>query len=693
MSDSRFLEFVKIFQERVRESRLGEPDADGIMPLAPKENAFTTVFLEDMEDMGLIPDSHIVYYEKKLGRANGKINGYAITEDESKLHLCTSVLGGESDKELKSAPAGEITKAINAAVHVYRAAKEPLHLEMEEAFAERDMVERLHSIQGEIGSITVHVLINGATGKIPDFEQPKDLPEVVVDVWDIERLYRAASSDLAYESVAIDMEKILGSPLSCLPGPTTDKGYCCYFAIIPGELLFQLYHEHGPRLLELNVRSFLQARGKVNRGIRDTLRDDPEYFLAYNNGISATVESLDLIEVGGVTKIRNIKGLQIVNGGQTMASIHRAKDRDKLDLSNVYVQAKITKIDSDQLDTLVPNISRFSNTQNKVNETDFSANHPFHVKFQQLSESVWPPGETTRWFYERARGQWEVARIREGTTPVKLRTFDHKTPRKQKVDKNLLAKSINTWNELPHIVSQGGQKCFIKFMQLISENGTTWEPDDKYFRDSIAKVIIFKKAETIARQIGFSAYRANAVCFTVSLLAYRTGGRINFDKIWVDQNISEELESTLREWMPEIHEEIVNSAGEKNVTEWCKKKDCWATIQSMDLILENDFEQELVDGQPLPTVGSKARNGKVQVLSPDERRRQAKIMQLDGTQWHEIISWMKKDKEKFSGFPMEICATVLAYAEGGWQKIPSAKQTKHLIKYLNEWETESKLEN
>ena len=176
-----------------------------------------------------------------------------------------------------------------------------------------------------------------------------------------------------------------------------------------------------------------------------------------------------------------------------MASIHRAKDQDKLDLSKVFVQAKITKIDSDQSDTLVPNISRFSNTQNKVNETDFSANHPFHVKFQQLSESVWPPGETTRWFYERARGQWEVARNREGTTPARLRAFDQKTPRKQKVDKNLLAKAINAWNELPHFVSLGGQKCFIKFMQQIGERGSTWEPDDKYLRDSIAKIIIFKR--------------------------------------------------------------------------------------------------------------------------------------------------------------------------------------------------------
>ena len=256
------------------------------------------------------------------------------------------------------------------------------------------------------------------------------------------------------------------------------------------------------------------------------------------------------------------------------------------------------------------------------------------------------PGETTRWFYERARGQWEVARIREGTTPSKLRTFDHKTPRKQKVDKNLLAKAINAWNELPHIVSQGGQKCFIKFMQQINENGVTGNRDNRYFRDAIAKIIIFKKAETIARQIGFSAYRANAVCYSVSLLAYKTGGRINLDDIWLKQCVSLQLESALREWMPEVHEEIVLSAEEKNVTEWCKKKDCWATIQSINISIKDDLEMELVAGQPLPTVGSKARSGKTVHLTPEERERQAKVMQFDGKSWHKLIIWMAKDKEK-----------------------------------------------
>ena len=108
----------------------------------------------------------------------------------------------------------------------------------------------------------------------------------------------------------------------------------------------------------------------------------------------------------------------------------------------------------------------------------------------------------------------------------------------------------------------------------------------------------------------------------------------------------------------------------------------------MDLVLEEDFENELTAGQPLPTVGARARSGKAVSLSPEERQRQAKVMQFDGRQWHELITWMAKDKDKFSGFPMEICSTVLAYAEAGWQKVPSPKQTKHLIKYLNEWEND-----
>jgi len=687
MSDSRFTEFVSMFNDRVKHDRLGEPDGENVTPIDPREIAFTRVFLADMEDIGLVADSDIVHFEKRLGRANAKLNGFGVSEDGAELTLITTIFGSEPNDEPKSAPGSEIAKAVRAAVHVFWAAKDPLHPRMEGSSEQSDMIERLHSAHGKISSIRVLVLINGRTGKQSEYELPDDIPEVTVDAWDLERLFRAASSSLAYESVTVDLEEILGAPLPCLPGPETAGDHRCHFAIIPGDLLHKLYHEHGPRLLELNVRSFLQARGKVNRGIRDTLHDEPGYFLAYNNGISVTVESLDLVEgADGGIAIRQMTGLQIVNGGQTMASIHRAKDRDKADLSNVFVQAKITKIDQDHVEKLVPLISRFSNTQNKVNETDFSANHPFHVKFQQLSEHIWPPGETMRWFYERARGQWEVARIREGTTPGKLKAFDQRTPRTQKVDKNLLAKAANAWGELPHVVSLGGQKCFVAFMKEIAGKGITWEPDEEYYRDSIAKIIIFKRAENIARQIGFSAYRANAVSSTVALVAYRTCGRLKLDEIWKNQNISDAFEETIRSWMPRIHEEIVESAEGRNVTEWCKKKECWAMVQSLDLEFASGFEEELAKGQPLPNVGkfSERKGAKLKTLSHEERERQAKVMKIGPDEWQKLISWMVT-RHEYAGFPIQICGTILGYAAAGWKQVPSPRQTSQLVKFLDAW--------
>ena len=183
MSDSRFNEFVSIFNDRVRETRLGEPDAEGVTPLDPKEIAFTTVFIEDMEDIGLVADSDIVYFEKRLGRSSGKLNGFAVSEDGVHLVLITTITGGETNDQLKSAPAGEIAKAVKAALHVYRTARSPFHNEMEDSCPERDMISRFHSSQDDIGSLRVLVLINGLTSEQPEFEQPDDLPEVTVDVW------------------------------------------------------------------------------------------------------------------------------------------------------------------------------------------------------------------------------------------------------------------------------------------------------------------------------------------------------------------------------------------------------------------------------------------------------------------------------------------------------------------------------
>src|SRR5262249_47586193 len=152
-----------------------------------------------------------------------------------------------------------------------------------------------------------------------------------------------------------------------LATPTTDENYSVFLTIIRGDVLGEIYHDFGTRLLELNVRSFLQLKGAVNRGIRETLIHLPERFLAYNNGISATASRVEWRDRGnGSLGIRRIHDLQIVNGGQTTASIHSSLMKKEADLTKVFVQMKLTVVDPQHLQEVVPEISRFSNTQNKV---------------------------------------------------------------------------------------------------------------------------------------------------------------------------------------------------------------------------------------------------------------------------------------------------------------------------------------
>jgi hypothetical protein len=181
--------------------------------------------------------------------------------------------------------------------------------------------------------------------------------------------------------------------------------------MIPGVLLAEIYRQHGARLLEQNVRTFLQARGKVNKGIRDTILNQPEMFLAYNNGLCATAAQIQIeSEKGPVANIRSITDFQIVNSGQTTASLTSAPLKDDADLSAVLVQLKLSVIrDPAQVGAIVSNISRFANSQNKVNEADLRSNDAFQVRVEHLSRTVWVPckagaNRQTKWFYERARG-------------------------------------------------------------------------------------------------------------------------------------------------------------------------------------------------------------------------------------------------------------------------------------------------
>jgi hypothetical protein len=157
--------------------------------------------------------------------------------------------------------------------------------------------------------------------------------------------------------------------------------YDCYLAIIPGEVLAKLYKEYSNELLESNVRAFLGQAGTFNKGIRDTIRTKPQMFLPYNNGITATAERVETQIIDNQLVITKLNDFQIVNGGQTTASLFHTQRKFKdADLSKIYVQMKLTVIkDKEQKNIEVPNISRFANSQNKVTELDLSSNNPYLI--------------------------------------------------------------------------------------------------------------------------------------------------------------------------------------------------------------------------------------------------------------------------------------------------------------------------
>jgi hypothetical protein len=678
----RFAEFLNTLRARVNDRCLGTAEESaGVLPAGFREQVFTEVMLETLEDLGQIAGAELCFFERRIGTANGKVNAWYFDEQNASVDLFATMYRGLGNPA--SVTKTDLSNTVARAAHVFTGAQKGFYRQMEPASVAYDMMQQFHEVSRSVDRVRVIVFVDGISPKAeisPVFH--RNGTDLQVDIWDLQRLFRAMSSGLPYEAIEIDLVERFGAPLRCLSMPESSADYRCYLAIIPGTALHELYDEFGPRLLELNVRSFLQTRVKVNKGIRDTIRSEPARFLAYNNGISATAEDVDITTADdGSPAIRKITGLQVVNGGQTMASIHWAKKRDRADLSEVYVQAKITIVRPEHIETLVPLVSRYANTQNRINEADFSANHPFHVRLQQLSETIWTPGEQSRWFYERARGQYQVARAKEGDTPARLRRFDTATSRHQSFDKVALAKYCNAWDQLPHITSRGSQKSFVHFMErLAKQHPSGWVPDPEYYRKLIARALIYQAAEKIARQHGFPSYRANAVVYTVSLLANRTRGRLDLERIWNQQHVPEAVLNAMRSWMLPVYDEIVTSAGNRNVTEWCKKEECWSQIQTLSVATDSDLEQELATALPLPTVGnSDGRRG--ENLTSSDHENIARVMQVTPAEWIEISGWGSQTGN-LKDWQIGIATTLASYAAGGWSKVPSRKQAVHAVEIL-----------
>ncbi|RDE05975.1 AIPR family protein [Sphingomonas aracearum] len=408
-------------------------------------------------------------------------------------------------------------------------------------------------------------------------------------IWDIARFQRQRSSRGHKEALDIDFMKVFGHGIKCLPANLGSDSYQSYLIVMPATVLAKLYQEYSARLLEQNVRTFLQARAQVNKGIRATIMNEPRMFFAYNNGITATAQGVETVLTDGGLEIRRLTDLQIVNGGQTTASLFHTQRKDKADLSDIFVQMKLSVIDSEQSEMVVPRISEYANTQNRVNAADFFSNHPFHVRMAEFSRRIWAPAlqgtqRETKWFYERARGQYIDAQSK--LSQAEQKRFKAEYPKTQMFTKTDLAKFENVFDDHPRWVNLGSQKNFARYAARI---GKEWDKsadsfNEFYYKRAIARGILFRATEKLvsAQPWYNGGYRANIVAYTLSMLGKIAADRklsVDYQRIWNAQAVDETLSGALAVIAKAVSDDITQPpAGISNISEWCKKEGCWGRL-------------------------------------------------------------------------------------------------------------------
>lgn len=545
------------------------------------ELVFSDVVMQHLADAGMTFDPVVCHFQGKIANANLRLSGYAMSEDADQLDLFVSLY--EGFESLSPIPDQDIKTAAAQCVRF-------LDLCAEGRIAEKlDPSSDVHSlaltireIYDGLEQVRVYILTDGVA-KSKSFQSRNVGGKLVkLEVMDIERLFRHRSEGKPRDELVVDFTDVSGSPLPCVfvPGETGDYDYA--LTAIPGEALRFVYEKFGPRLLEANVRSFLSVKAKgVNAGLQNTLRNAPERFMAYNNGIVLVADEMLLDRTAdGSPGIAWLRGMQIVNGGQTTASIFFAKKKyADTDLSKVRVPAKIIVMkeqDPAKEEALVSDISRYANSQNAVRQSDLSANKPFHVDIERLSLSVYCPDGIGRWFYERAAGSYNTLLARDGTSPAKLRALKESVPPSRKITKTELAKYAVAWGGNADVVSLGAQKCFDRFMAGMADmeaKGPAFTPDVAYYKDVVSKALLFKAVHKTARPL-VSAFLANVAAYTVAVISQTYGEAFNLERIWNKQGISPQLVKQIEIWAREVNDRLHETAKGKMISEWAKRPEC-----------------------------------------------------------------------------------------------------------------------
>jgi hypothetical protein len=651
--------------------------------------SFVKISCDNLMNSEIISDYELCYCTGTSSRKRFRVDGYAFDDYDCSMSLFIADYSGNEEIERLTKTEANIQFE---RLHIFLDASinGKLKSEIEISTPGYDLVERLNHLLSSIQKFKFFILtdkeMSESIGSFP-FKEINEIP-FEYHIWDVKRFYRVICTGDGHEPVEIDFRNFITKGLACIEvSDASTKDFRCFLCVLPGSVLADIYDKYGSRLLEGNVRSFLSTKVAVNRNIRTTiLGEEKNMFFAYNNGIAATASGVVVENTPDGKYIIGIKNLQIVNGGQTTASLSNTRFKDKADLRGIFVQMKLTEIENHDLSQkIIPNIALCSNSQNKVSGADFFSNHEFNIRMQQHSRRLYAPAVNgaqfeTHWFFERAKGQYEQEQSK--MTKHEQTKYKLQNPKEQKILNTDFAKIRYSWSGYPYFVSMGAQKNFAIFAKYIVKE---WDKNsdsfnELYFQQTISLNIIFKFIDKMVPKQNWydKGYKANIVTYSMSLFHYLISEQypnkvLNLKQIWDMQKLSEELQRQLIEIAKCVFDHITNNSRPiSNVTEWCKKEQCWTDLKAKKITLNDDIINCLFDKVQEK---SEIQDGKKDQRFINGIEAQKEVIDMGQDYWEKLLLW-GKSKKLLSQIDISF---IMAATKINLGRIPSEKQCQRIL--------------
>ena len=603
------------------------------------DQELATSILEYMEDNGEVNAPDICSFQKTRSR----ITAYDYNDEAESLDLFYLV---KADSILGKVNNSKVQQGFNFLMSFYREAMNGQLFKNQDIEPSDEIVEVANLVQstkGQINQLRIYVITDGLTdpSAVPASVESDENDYVIeYNVWDMQRVYQQHNIRAGKEKVEIDFPTTYNTELQCLKMSEQNLFVDAYLAIIPGITLAKIYKQYQQVLLEKNVRTFLQFKGKVNKEIRKTLREKPDMFFSYNNGISTTASDIETKEIDGMLYITRLFDWQIVNGGQTTASIAASLTDKEVDLSKVFVPMKISVIrDAEHDDELIKNISISANSQTAIKNSDFSANDPYLVDLERFSRTEWVPNGNNKpvckWYFERTRGQYldQLAQL----SGFNEKSFKIEYPKKQKITKTDIAKYEAAWKQKPADVCRGAEQNYKLFVAEIKKEKPTISA--AYFKKVIAKGILFNAIDGLVKSRNLGGYKANMNAYLMSSISFLSGGNLDLTYIWEHQSVQPEVLEKVESLIPMVWEHITVSASggnqSSNVGEWTKKPDCWNKLK-----LKLGEIDKLDDALMQPDT-----NDDGSYLNETQQSRIREAEAIEPNYWFELAGWAKRNNK------------------------------------------------